>query len=108
LFVDAAERRGLAGFRLKRGWIRDVGNFTYTDCECISDSFGKWGCFGFRRVYWFVCDVRWVSGVVTWPNVNTNSLLVTCGDFEFRVSYEGVEGFIPPDEEPQVVDEFEG
>jgi hypothetical protein len=106
--MDAAKRRGLAGFQLKWGWIWDVGNFAYTERECISDFFGKWGCFRFRRAHWLVCDIRWVLGVMTWPNANTNSLLVTCRDLEFGVGYEGVESFIPLDEEPRVVDEFEG
>jgi hypothetical protein len=34
--------------------------------------------------------------------------LIACRDLKFRVSDEGVEGFVPPDEEPRVVDEFEG
>jgi hypothetical protein len=88
--------------------IRDVGNFTYPKRKCVGDFSSKWGCVGFRRVYWLVCNVRWVSGVVVWPNANTNSLLITCGDFEFGVSYEGVEGLVPTNEEPGVVDEFKG
>jgi hypothetical protein len=59
-------------------------------------------------VYWFVCDVGWVLGVLEWPDANANSLLVTCRDFEFGVSDEGVEGLVPTDEEPRVVDEFKG
>jgi hypothetical protein len=106
--VDAMKHRGLAGFRLKWGWIRDVGNFAYTKHKCVSDFFGKWGGFGFRGVCWFVCDVRWVSGVMAWPNANANSLLVTCRDFEFRIGYEGIESLVPTDEEPRVVDGFKG
>jgi hypothetical protein len=49
-----------------------------------------------------------VSGIVERPNANTNALLVSCGDFKFRVSYEGVKGFVPMDEEPRVVDKFKG
>jgi hypothetical protein len=43
-----------------------------------------------------------------WPDANANALLVTCRDFEFGVSNEGVKGFVPMDEEPGVVDEFKG
>jgi hypothetical protein len=49
-----------------------------------------------------------MSGIVGRPNANTNALLISCRDFKFGVSYEGVEGFVPPDEEPGVVDEFKG
>jgi hypothetical protein len=45
---------------------------------------------------------------VRWPDANANALLVARRDFEFRVSDEGVEGFVPMDEEPGVVDEFKG
>jgi hypothetical protein len=45
-----------------------------------------------------------MSGVMGWPNMDTNSFLITSGDFKFRVSDKGIEGFVPPDEEPGVVD----
>jgi hypothetical protein len=106
--VDAAKRRQLAGFWLEWGWIRDVGNVAYTKHERISDCFGKWGGFGFRGVVWFVYDVGWVSGIVGWPNANAYTFLITCGDFEFGVSNEGIKGFVPTDEEPRVIDEFKG
>jgi hypothetical protein len=77
-----------------------VRYLAYAKREGVGDFFCKWGGLGFRGVYWFVCDVGRVLGVVSWPNANTNSLLVTCGDFKFGVGYEGVEGLIPPDEEP--------
>jgi hypothetical protein len=47
-------------------------------------------------------------GVVGWPNTNTNSFLVAHRDFKFGICDKGVKGFIPMDEEPRVVDEFEG
>jgi hypothetical protein len=108
LFVDASKRRGLVGFWVKWGWIRDMGNFAYPKCKCISDFFSEWGGFGFRGVYWFVSDVRWVSGIVGRPNVNANALLVSCRDFKFGIGYKGVEGLIPTNEEPGVVDELKG
>jgi hypothetical protein len=108
LFVDTSKYRGSTRFWLEWGWIRDVRNFAYTKRKCVSDFFGEWGGFGFRGVYWFVCDVGWMSRIMVWPNVNANSLLVTCRDFEFGISYEGVESLVLTDEEPQVVDEFEG
>jgi hypothetical protein len=43
-----------------------------------------------------------------WPNVDTNAFLITGGDLKFGVGNKGVEGFVPPDEELGVVDEFEG
>jgi hypothetical protein len=49
-----------------------------------------------------------VSGIVGSPNANADALLVSCRDFKFRVSDEGVEGFVPPDEEPRIVDELKG
>jgi hypothetical protein len=104
--MDATKRGGLSRFWLKQCWIRDVSNLAYTERECIGDFFSKWGMFGFGGVYWVVCDVRWVLGVMAWPNANANSLLIPGRDFEFRISYEGVEGLVPVDEEPQVVDEF--
>jgi hypothetical protein len=108
LFVDATKCGGLTGFWLKRCWIGDVSNFAYAKCKCVSDFFGKWDVFGFGGVCQFVGNVRWVSGIVSWPNANANSLLVTCRDFEFGVSYEGVKSLIPTDEEPRVVDKFKG
>jgi hypothetical protein len=108
LFVETSERGGLARFWLEWSWIRDVRDFAYTKRKCVSDFFREWGSSGFRGVYWFVCDVGWMAGIVCWPNANANSLLVTGRDFEFGVSYEGVESLVPTDEEPRVVDEFEG
>jgi hypothetical protein len=108
LFVDAAKRRGLTGFWLKQCRIRDVSNFAYAKRKCVGGFFGKWDGFGFGGVYWFVCDIRWVLGVVVWPNANANSLLIPYRDFEFGVSDEGVEGLVPLDEEPGVVDKFKG
>jgi hypothetical protein len=49
-----------------------------------------------------------VLGIVERPNVNADAFLIPGGDFKFGVSYEGVEGFVPTDEEPRVVDEFKG
>jgi hypothetical protein len=43
-----------------------------------------------------------------WPDANTNAFLVTGGDLKFGVGNKGIEGFVPPDKEPGVVDEFEG
>jgi hypothetical protein len=108
LFVDATKRRGLTGFWLEQGWIGNVSNFAYTKRKCVSDFFVEWGSFRFRGVCRFVCNVGWVSGVVRWPGVNANAFLVTCRDLEFGVSDEGVESFIPTDQEPRVIDEFEG
>jgi hypothetical protein len=108
LFVDAAKRRRLAGFWVERGWIRDVSNFAYTKRKCVGDFFREWGGFGCRGVYWFVNDIRWVSGIVGRPNANGNALLVSYRDFKLGVSYESVKGFVPTDEEPRVVDEFKG
>jgi hypothetical protein len=56
----------------------------------------------------FVLDVRWMSGVVGWPNSNTNSFLVSRRDFKLRISDKGVKCVVPPDEEPGVIDEFKG
>jgi hypothetical protein len=47
-------------------------------------------------------------------NQDTRSSLQTTAprsrnrDFKFGVGNKGVEGFVPPDEEPGVIDEFEG
>jgi hypothetical protein len=106
--MDVAERRGVTGFWLEQGWVRDVSNLAYSKCKGISDFFGEWSGFRFRGVYWFILNVGGVSGVVRWPTTNTNALLIACGDLEFRVGDEGVKSFIPPDEEPRIVDEFEG
>jgi hypothetical protein len=102
------EHGGLARFWLEWGQIGDVSDFAYSKRKSVDNFFGEWGSFGFRGVYWFVCDVRGVSGVVGWPNSNTNSFLVTRGDFKFRVGDKGVKSFVPPDEEPGIIDEFEG
>ena len=57
LFVDATKRRWLAGFWMKQGWIRDVGNFAYTERKYVGDFFRKWSGVGFGGVCWFVNDV---------------------------------------------------
>jgi hypothetical protein len=108
LFVDVAKHRGLVGFGLEWCWIRDTGNLAYSKHEGVSDFFSEGGSVGFRGVCWFVLNVRWVSRVMGWPHANTNVFLITSRDLKFRVSNKGVEGFVPPDEEPRVVDEFEG
>jgi hypothetical protein len=69
------------GFWLERCWVRDVCYFTYAKREGVGDFSYKWGSFGFRGVCWFGRNVGGVSGVVGWPNTNTNPLLVWCGDF---------------------------
>jgi hypothetical protein len=106
--VNATKRRGLMRFWLDWGWIGDMSNVTYAKREGVGDFFGKWGAFRFRGVYRFVLDIGGVSGVMGWPNSNTNSFLVAHGDLKLRVSDKGIECVIPPDEEPRVVDEFEG
>jgi hypothetical protein len=106
--VNVTKHRGLSRFWLEWGWIRDVHDFTYSKREGVGDLFGKWGGFGLRGVCRFVLDVGGMSGVVGWPNLNTNSFLVTCGDLKFRISDKGIEFVIPPDEEPGVVDESKG
>jgi hypothetical protein len=108
VFVNAMECRGLARFGLERYWVRDVSNLTYSKHEGVSDSFVKEGSAGFRGVRRFSVDVWWVSRVVRWPNANTNTFLITSGDLKFGVGNKGIKSFIPPDEEPGVVDEFEG
>jgi hypothetical protein len=108
LFVEASEHRGSVGFWLEWGWVGDVHNFAYSKHKCVSGFFGEWGGFRFRGVYWFVCDVGRVSGVVGWPHTNANAFLVYCRDFKFGVGYKGVKGLIPPNEEPRIVDEFKG
>jgi hypothetical protein len=106
--MDASKCRGLAGFWVKRGQIRDMGNFAYTERKCVGDLFSEWGGFRFRGVYWVVSDISWVSGIVEGPNANANALLVSCRDFKFGVGYEGVKGLVPTNEEPGVVDELKG
>jgi hypothetical protein len=49
-----------------------------------------------------------MSGVVYWPNANTNLFLVSGWDFKFGVCDKGVKTLVLPDEEPRVVDEFKG
>jgi hypothetical protein len=100
LFVNSTKCRGLVRFRLEWGWIGDVSNLTYSKHEGVGNFFGKWGSFGFGGVYWFVCDIGGMSGVVDWPNTNTNLFLVARGDLKFRVSDKGIEGVVPLDEEP--------
>jgi hypothetical protein len=106
--MDAMKHGGLMGFWLKRCRVGDVSNFAYSKRKCVGDFFGKRDGFGFGGVCWFMGNVRWVSGIVLWPNTNANSLLVPCRDFKFGVSYEGVKSLVPTDEEPRVVDEFKG
>jgi hypothetical protein len=79
------------GFWLEWGRIRDVSDFAYSKRKGVSGFFGKWGNFGPRGVYWFVLDVGGMSGIMGWPNANTNSFLVAHGDLKFRVSDKGVE-----------------
>jgi hypothetical protein len=81
LFVDAAKRRGLAGFWLKRGWIRDMGNLADSKGKGVGDFFCEGSSVGFWGVYRLVLDVCRVSRVVRWPNANTNAFLVPGGDF---------------------------
>jgi hypothetical protein len=85
-----------------------MGNLAYSQCKGVGNFFGKRGVFRCRGMYWFVCNVGGVSGVVGWPNANTNSLLISSRDFKFGVGDEGVKGVIPPDKKPGVVDKFEG
>jgi hypothetical protein len=108
LFVDAMECRQLAWFWLEWGWIRDMSDLAYSKREGVSSYFSEWGSSRFGRVFWCVSDVGGVSGVVGRPRMDTNTFLIPCGDFEFRVGDKGVKGFVPPDEEPGVVDKFEG
>jgi hypothetical protein len=98
--VNTMKRRGLARFRLERGWIGDASNLAYSKCESVGDFFGKWGGSRFGGVYWFVCDIGGMSGVMGQPNTNTNSFLVGRGDLKFGVSDKGVKGVVPPDKEP--------
>jgi hypothetical protein len=79
--MDVAKRGGLTRFWLKRCWVRDVRYLTYAKHEGVGDFFCKWGSSGFRGVCWFGCDVGGMSGVVGWPNTDTNPLLVCRGDF---------------------------
>jgi hypothetical protein len=108
LFVDATECGRLARFWLEWGWIRDMSNLAYSKREGVGNFFGKWGSFGFGGVFWYVSDIGGMSGVVGWPSANTNSLLVSCRDLEFRVSDKGVKGVVPPDKKPGVVDKLKG
>jgi hypothetical protein len=80
--------------------------FAYSKRKCIGDFFREQSGLGFGGVYWFGNNVRRVSGIVGRPNANTDTFLVSCGDLKFGVSYKGVEGFVPTDKEPRVVDEF--
>jgi hypothetical protein len=108
LFVNAAKRRWLTGFWVKRDWIRDLSDFAYAKRKHISDFCREWGSAGFRGVYRFVNDVWWVSGIMGGPGANTDAFLVSCGDFKFGVGDEGVKDLVPPDKKPGVVDEFKG
>jgi hypothetical protein len=106
--VDAAKCRGLMGFWMEWGWIGDVSNLAYSKCEGVSNFFGKWGGFRCRGVYRFIPNIGGMSGVVGWPSMNTNTFLIARRDLKFGISDKGVKGFVPPDEEPRVVDEFKG
>jgi hypothetical protein len=106
--MNAIEPRGLAGFWLEWGWVGDVSNLTYSKREGVSNFFEEWGSFWFRGVYRFVPNIGGMSGVMGWPSVNTDMFLIACRDLKFRVSDKGVKGFVPPDEEPRVVDKFKG
>jgi hypothetical protein len=106
--MDLAKRRGLVGFWLEWGQVRDMSNLAYSEREGISDLFRKRCGFRCRGVYRFIPDVRGMPGVMGWPNTNTDTLLIACRDLKFRVSDKGVEGFVPPDEEPGVIDKFKG
>jgi hypothetical protein len=106
--MDVAEHRGLVGFWMEWGWIGDVSNLTYSEREGVSDFFEKWGGFRFRGVYRFIPNIGGMSGVVGCPSANTNTFLITCRDLKLGVGDKGVKGFIPPDEEPGVIDKFEG
>jgi hypothetical protein len=106
--MDVSKCRGLAGLWMEWGWIRDVSNLTYSKREGVSDFFVEQGSFQFRGVYGFIANIRGMSRVMGWPSVNTSTFLVTGRDLKFGVSDEGIEGFVPPDKEPRVVDEFEG
>jgi hypothetical protein len=106
--MNVTKHRGLTRFWLERGWIGDMSDFAYSKREGVGNFFGKWGSFRLRGVYRFVLDVGGMSGVAGWPNLNTNSFLVTHGDLKFRISDKGVKCIIPPDEEPGVIDEFKG
>jgi hypothetical protein len=106
--MNAMKRRGLTRFWLEWGRIGDASNFTESKFESVSDFFGEWGSSGFRGVYRFILDVRGMLGVMGWPNLNANSFLVSSGDLKLGISDKGIECVIPPDEEPGVIDEFEG
>jgi hypothetical protein len=108
LFVDTAECGRLTWFWLEWGWVRDMSNLAYSKHEGVGNSFKKWGGFRFRGVYGCVYDVGGMSGVVGWPNTDTNSFLVSCRDLKFGVGNKGVKGVVPLDKEPGVVDKLEG
>jgi hypothetical protein len=59
-------------------------------------------------VYGFVPNVGGMSGIVWWPSANTNTFLVSSRDLKFGVSDKGIEGFVPPDKKPGVIDKFKG
>jgi hypothetical protein len=108
LFVEVTKRGWLAWFGLEWGWIRDMGNLADSKRQGVGNFLGKRGGFGFRGVYWFVCNVGGVSGVMGWPSANTNLLLISCRDLKFGVGDEGVKGVVPPDKKPGVVDKLKG
>jgi hypothetical protein len=108
LFVNAMKCRRLTRFWLEWGRIGDVSDFAYSKHKGVSDFCSKWGDFRPRGVYWFVLDIGGMLGIVGWPNANTNSFLVTRRDLKFRIGDKGIKCVIPPDEEPGVIDEFEG
>jgi hypothetical protein len=79
--VETVEHGGLTWFWLKRCWVRNMRNLTYAKREGVGNFFREWGGFGFRGVYWFGCDIGGMSGIMGWPNMDTNPLLVYCRDF---------------------------
>jgi hypothetical protein len=86
----------------------DVSNLAYSKGEGVSDFFEKWGSFRCRGVYRFIPNIGGMSGVVGWPSANTNTFLIARRDLKFGVGNKGIEDFIPPDEEPGVIDKFKG
>jgi hypothetical protein len=88
--------------------VGDVSDLAYSKHESVSDFFKKRGSFGFRGSYRLVSNIRGMPGIMGWPDVYTNTLLVTNGDLKFRVCDKCIEGLVPPDKEPGIVDEFKG
>jgi hypothetical protein len=88
--MDAAKCRGLLGFWMKWGRVRDMDGLAYPKHKGICDFFWESGSCQIRGVYWFVSDMRGMSGVMWWPGANTNSLLVSSRDFKFGVGDKGI------------------